>query len=34
MRTIDKKRLVKKIGKIKKSEADKILEVLQEMFTN
>ena len=32
IRTVDKIRLVKKLGKIKESEAKKVAQVLQEMF--
>jgi mRNA interferase MazF len=33
LRAVDKRRLVKRMGKIGKSKADKVLEVLSEMFT-
>ncbi len=33
IRTVDKTRLTKKLGRISKSESDQVLAVLQEMFT-
>ncbi len=33
IRTVDKKRLVKKLGRISNKQADMLLERLQEMFT-
>ena len=33
LRTVDKERLVKKLGSIKESEAKKVIEILQEMFS-
>ncbi len=32
IRTVDKKRLVKRLGKLKKTESQNILNILQEMF--
>ena len=32
IRTVDKSRLVKRLGKIDKSTAEEILDILQEMF--
>ncbi|MEN8262653.1 MAG: type II toxin-antitoxin system PemK/MazF family toxin [Nitrospirota bacterium] len=32
IRTVDKKRLIKKIGRLKKNTYEKVLSILQEMF--
>lgn len=32
IRTVDKSRLIKKIGKLKKSTSEKVISILQEMF--